>query len=178
MYDRNFDQTIIDAAGTNFNTTHQTSTVGLFNLTLPFLNNIPPEYLMKLRDEMPNSFQDFRHLMLDIINQINQKGLSDPAEINELVSAKINPQIRALDSEIITEAKKANLIGYGTTITTGIGILAGAFFPIPPHLLIAFGVTGTYGGLKAVADENIVKEKAKTNPIYFLWTAKKKAKEK
>ncbi|MBC8288189.1 MAG: hypothetical protein H8E42_12010 [Nitrospinae bacterium] len=114
--------------------------------------------------------------MVELKNEVIEKGITAPEEIKELIAAKLNPKISKLDSEINAEAKKANLLGYGSTVTTGIGLLAGSLFSVPPAFLIGLGVTGTMGGLKAISDEDTATTKLKSHPLYFLWKAQRKHK--
>ena len=69
--------------------------------------------------------------------------------------------------------KKSRILGYGIPIISGTAMLAGGALAAPITSILAFGVAGTVGGVKAAADYTEAHEKIKSHPFYFLWKVKK-----
>jgi hypothetical protein len=172
LFDRDYHDLILNKVGAKMNTKRQIATASMLNLTLPFVSGIPAERLMDLRLKIPDAFIDFRSNMLDIVNEAMSNADLDPNLIPELVKSKIVPQIRALDGEMNSTLKKSRILGYGIPLVSGAAILAGGALSAPITSLLAVGVGGAIGGIKAVADYEESHSKLQSNPFYFLWKVK------
>lgn len=138
------------------------------------MSGVPAERLIDLRLKMPDAFIDFRSNMLEIVKEAMSGEDQDPNLIPELVKSKIVPQLRTLDGEMNSALKKSRILGYGIPIVSGAAVLVGGALSAPITPLIALGVGGTLGGVKAAADYEESRNKLQSHPFYFLWKARKK----
>ena len=163
---------ILNKSGVYTNKHQQQATAGTLDLMLPFVSGVPAEYLTELRSKMPDAFLDFRSNMLGIVKEAMSCSDPDDHLIPELVRSKITPQLRVLEGEITSTLKKSRILGLGIPIVSGVAMLAGGILAAPITPLLALGVGGAIGGVKAAADYKEADEKFKSHPFYFLWAAR------
>jgi hypothetical protein len=171
LYDREVDSLIIKKSGIYFDNQNKQKIINTFNLTLPYVENLDHKLLLELRQNIPQAFNEFRAILLELISKIKLEGLNDQGEIKEIINQKILSYIRPLESEMKAAVKKANILSTAFPITS-LGVLAGIFLGVPPAALLPIELAGIYGLVKTIADQNAIKEKLKGNPFYFLWKVK------
>ena len=171
LFDRDVHATILNQAGVALDKSQQIATLGTFDLTLPYVDGVPSEFLCELRTAMPQAFADFRARMFQIVQAIHSEEGSHPSEIRLRVEREVVPHLRELDAEIQSALSKARVLGLGAPLASGIGVLTGAIFAAPISTLLTLGMAGAGIGLKAISEATAAKKKAERHPFYFLWKA-------
>lgn len=148
----------------------------LTKLNLPFIDNIPLEKVVELREQEHESFHDFRLVLQELCKEIETSTPSDiKTAVQQIVEKALKPQIRALDREfkrirthaLIRSVPRA-MLAFGTLITSiSVGI----------PLISALGSVATLKLFKDVSDEYAEylsnRMKLKSNSMHFLWRAKR-----
>ncbi len=173
VFDRQLDQLILQNAGVQLSDQKQLATCGVLNLSLPFIKGIPPERITDIREQMPMAFLDFRAKLLNIVSECLKSGIGAQDELQRHIQEQLAPNISLIDSEINGSLKKAKILCLGCPLMAGIGVLTGAILSAPVAALIGVGVAGALASVKAIADDQETKEKAKGHPFYFLWKIRK-----
>ncbi|TAK60554.1 MAG: hypothetical protein EPO24_06585 [Bacteroidetes bacterium] len=171
LYDRNVDALIINKIEGEKPDLKRQRIKEAFNLTLPFVSGIAPEYLMELREHIPAAFIEFRLRMMEFVLKSQKEGGYDEDEIKLIVEKEIMSHIRPLEAEMKAAIKKASLRSIIVPVTS-LGILAGTILDFPYALLLSLGIGGVYDAIKTNAEKTETEEKLKGNPFYFLWKAK------
>jgi hypothetical protein len=169
VFDRQIDQLILESAGVQLSDQKQVATCGVLNLSLPFIRGIPPERIADIREQVPMAFLDFRAKLLSIVSEALKSGIAVQDDLQRYVQEQLAPDINLIDSEINGSLKKAKILCVGCPLVAGIGVLTGAVLAAPVAALIGVGVAGALATVKAIADDQETKEKAKGHPFYFLW---------
>lgn len=147
----------------------------LTRLRLPFIDGLPLERVVELRDKEHESFLDFRLALQELCKEIET---SIPSEIEnqsrQIVERTLKPQIRALDREfkrirtrtLIRSTPRA-MLAFGTLITSiNVGI----------PLVSALCSVATFKLFEDVSDEYAEylnnQMKLKNNSMHFLWKVK------
>ena len=173
LFDKKYHSIILNKSNLYFNPQKQINTIGNFNLTLPYVKNIPPERLIDLKLKMPNAFLDFRNNLNDIIKDAMSEDINSKEEFENYINSKILTQISSLEKEIVPALKRANLWGNKFKLSVALGILAGGLLNIP--LVALFGVLNPILLKKweSSIELSATKESISKHPFYFLWEAKK-----
>lgn len=175
LFDRSVDSAIIASLrDLQSNPAVRLSPVDTLNLALPYVNGVPPDRLLDLRNELPEAFREFRARLVSIVRQTANADSTDALEMaREQVELLLLPAMRGLEAEMRAAAKKAKIMGYGlpavAAVATLVGATVGASFN--PIILAATGA----GVIKVVADLAGAREKASGSPFYFVWRAKQVA---
>ena len=169
IFDRQLDQLILENAGVKLSDQKQVATCGVLNVSLPFIKGIPPERITDIREEMPLAFLDLRAKLLKIVSEGLKSGIAARDELQRYVQEQLAPNLNLIDSEINGSLKKAKILYLGCPLVSGVGVLTGAILSAPVAALIGVGVAGALTAVKAFADDQETKEKAKRHPFYFLW---------
>lgn len=143
-----------------------------YGLFLPYVDGIPAERLLDLRNKMPNAFLDFRNAMFEIIYDLKSSGVEGNA-LELKIRRKIDPIIKSLDVEIKNTLTKTKIIGIGGALMPAVGSLSLTAFGIDPtHYagLLAGGVALTELG--SLASYLTDKRKQEANDFYYLWKAR------
>jgi hypothetical protein len=150
----------------------EASVLGL-NLTLPYLEGIPPDKLLELREEMPESFRVFRLKMNEIIGQaLNSTNKNPNDELKMIIDQKLLPQIHTLDADMKAAGRKIKILGLGAPAIACSATLIGAALLFPPAGLGVVLGGGTLAGLKAISDGEAKRIQLASNPFYFIWKAR------
>ncbi len=169
IFDRQLDQLILENAGVKLSDQKQVATCGVLDVSLPFIKGIPPERIADIREKMPMAFLDFRAKLRNIVSEGLKSGIAARDELQRYVQEQVAPNLNLIDSEINGSLKKAKILYLGCPLLSGFGILTGAILSAPVAALIGVGVVGAFTAVKAFADDQETKEKAKGHPFYFLW---------
>ena len=174
LFDRQLDSTIITEAKLLDTTNKQAKTVGSLNMILPYIQSIDTQKLVDLRNDMPDSFNDFRSYLVEIIKD----DLSDPnlsqEEIDFITKNKIEPHMMHLEAELKNAIKRVRAMSGSITAITALGALTGYHLGVSPSFILALSTAGAMASLTPI--DNLVKTKSniKLNPLYFLWNASRK----
>ena len=168
LFDRELAGTVLDELQESARgVAPQLASVASFNVTLPFVDHVPPERLMEVREETPEAFRDFRSQMYQIVKDASSLGQLSQDELQEEVNRRVRSQLRLLDSEMRTISRRKRLLGVGLPGISGLGILAGAILHSPPLVLLT--LAGVLAGTKQIVDAMGDETKQEANPFYFLW---------
>jgi len=176
LYDRELDALILSKANVSVADTRQQAVTQVLNLSLPYIRGVPPQRLQELRHQMPNAFLEFRARLLEIVDQsLNQADL-DSLDLRSKVDREVVPQIRALQSELESSAKKSAVLGVAMPVLSAIGVLAGWYLGVRPEVLLVPGLAGPAATITAAADFVSTRAKLRGHPFFFLWKAQRAAK--
>ncbi|MBS1616870.1 MAG: hypothetical protein JST76_00005 [Bacteroidetes bacterium] len=171
MFTRPIDAMILSKAGKNLDN----KGIETYNLTLPFLDNIPATRLYELRMKMPSAFYDFRNEMFVITHDLKNRGF-DRGELKIRVEQKVNPIIKSLEGEIKSALTNLGLMSIGAPIISGSAIYGLSSFGIGSssitNAFLTSGIT-LVGIANAVSSTLKTRNTVKSNPLYFLWQTKK-----
>jgi len=171
LYDRRVDAAIASRLTNSIHPGRQLSTVGALAVTLPYVQGIPPDRLVELRESLPEAFLSFRAVLSEIVRAAASAD-ADSEEVQRRAESTIRPELNKLDSEIAAEIRKARIKGWGSALVAGAGILAGGAVAGTAAGLVAGVVTGTIGVVNVLAESAGAKRRALGNPFYFLWRAR------
>src|SRR6185437_16238072 len=124
LYDRRVDAAIASRLTNSIHPGRQLSTVGALAVTLPYVQGIPPDRLVELRESLPEAFLSFRAVLSEIVRAAASAD-ADSEEVQRRAESTIRPELNKLDSEIAAEIRKARIKGWGSALVAGAGILAG-----------------------------------------------------
>jgi hypothetical protein len=174
IFNRNVDVAILNAAGGHqINEWQQASAIGSFNLSLPYIEGIPPGRLFELRLDDPQSFHDFRSIMAEIVTQsLDEDPLSAPQVARLAVERKIIPHIRAIEAEMESIRSRAKMFGLGLPLATATGLLGGAVVGLGVQTLLPIAMGSGYVIVREMAEIPSSLSKIKSNPFWFIWKAK------
>lgn len=168
LFDRKLDELILSNINSEIDF-QKSKAIDYHKLFLPFINGIPPQRLMEVRNKMPAAFKDFRSMLFEAIYDYEKQGLETDI-LNIKLQNKINPAIRKLDAEMKNALTKAKIIGRGFPLISGIGAL-GLYhlgYDIATFSSVLFGgITAT--GLTAAGNFIADKRLSKVNSVYYLW---------
>jgi len=148
---------------------------------IPFLNDLDPSDILKLRNREPESFVLFRSALQQALASFQEEGRAlDGERARQIYSDVIQPSIAAL--EVKMRQSRTNLLRNVTRTTVAwIGALSfGTYLGLmPDDLMTAAKVVGAtkvgadlLKGAMALGDAS---DNAKAEPFYFLWRLKKAA---
>jgi len=141
-----------------------------FELTLPYVDGIDPERLAELRASMPNIFKDFRNYLNDVRRDIQSKSKSN-TEFKEKIESHIRKEFRRIDTEMQSATRKFRLLTVGVPIVCNMGgLLFSQYGSILEAMAISDGVSLPFT-VKGAVDLKNVKDRVKTEDLYFLWKA-------
>ncbi len=173
MFDREVDELIINKARMLTDDRNQMATVGLFNMMLPYLRNVPFNHLQELRAAMPNAFLDFRARLYELVSEVITKDTINQAELKIKVEREITSQQRGLEAELKAATRRTRILSLGLPIVTSLGVLVGAYLNVSITVLLGLGISGPIAATKAIAEHLEKTTKLQGHPFYFLWKAQK-----
>lgn len=144
----------------------------VYDCVLPYVNNIPPERLFDVRNQVPNAFLEFRAFLFDLVSK-TMKATDNPAELKYKIDTEISSTMRKLKVEMENAKGKWNFQGLAAPITVvagslGVFALGGDY----SKLISAVMSTGGVGAMLSKWSDFISdKNKAALSPVYFLWKA-------
>ena len=170
LYDRELDaKTLGLVQPRDFDISRQIDAIMPLVLTLPYLENVPPELLQDLRIIMPDSFLVLRSNLVSIIRDAVRKDPENAIRIAQTEIARVVlPELSKLDAEVKAAAKKAKLAALGIPVSIGVGYLFGNVLGVIPSV----GALGF--AYKAFSDYIATLDLIKANPFYFLWKARRR----
>lgn len=146
----------------------------LYDLELPFLDRLPPEQILRQRNECSDSFEAFRTVM-DLCAIEVSKALdsgADEREVRLIYDKHIHGPLRELDSKVREWSKKTACVGTmgavlaGFTVTLMCGassLLTGATMSAVISLLFGKGLSERVNEL--VTDKTIINR----SPVNLIW---------
>jgi len=144
----------------------------IFNLSLPVIEKVPIDVLLKIRKGDGDAFERFRDSLRKAVTARMREGPNPTRVADEIRQDLIEPELvrvrqRLASAEEILQKKAVVGLGLGSLMTT-CGLLAGA----PPSLAVTGGVaalTSVVGsaGQKYIDDRREVE----LSDMYFLWKA-------
>ena len=147
-------------------------TIAPLSLSVPYLQGVPPDRLIELRESQPLAFLEFRRRLADHVRRATE---STSVVANEQLAADIErdivPQVRELDAEMRAAAAKARIVGIGLPVITSMGALIGAKLGLPSYLAVSGALTGMVPAVMAIAERSARVEQLASKPYYFLWRA-------
>ena len=173
LFDRDVDGVIVSEAHARVDESRQLAAVGVLDLTLPYVRGIPPERLSALRENIPEAFLDFRGRLLEVVKHSIAEGAKEKEEIRRRVEREVLPRVRDLDSELTGALRKARILALGLPLVSGAAVLIGVTAAVSTSALLAVGVAGGAGAIKAVADAVQADRRGAAHPFYFLWKARR-----
>ncbi|MBC7819029.1 MAG: hypothetical protein IAG10_19240 [Planctomycetaceae bacterium] len=175
LFDRRLDEVILQHATEEIDHKRQDQTIGLFNLSLPFVRNIPVERLADLREQLPDAFRDLRGKLHDLVTSGRDDAQSEE-ELSERVESGIISQLRSIDSEMKAALSRAKILYCGIPIVTAIGSLVANRVGVDPRLLIGGATAAAVKILTETASKAQTISKLEGHPFYFLWKARQEEK--
>jgi len=140
--------------------------VGSLNLTLPYLEGVPPDALVELRQNDPQAFAEFRLLMNDVVRRAQAGELSEPLE--QVAAREVLPHLRTLEAEFkaLRQTRRyATVFGLGAIAA---GALGGVMLGPAMGALGAVAVPAAQSFLGSFQKEGVLV----SNPFYWLWRAR------
>jgi len=155
--------------------TSPNASVGAFNLALPYLEGVPPDRLLELRQAIPAAFTEFRARLADIAERaIKEDGSDFQLRARTIAERELVPAVRYLDTEMRAAANKARILGYVSPVVASVGALIGEFvFKLPSSTIFSAVMAGLVPPIAAAAQYAADKKNATKNPFYFVWKAQK-----
>jgi hypothetical protein len=170
LFDREVDETILQQTSGQTDEGRQTASVGILNVLLPYVRNIPVERLADLREEMPDAFRDFRGRILEVVNAARDEVQSD-VELRQRVEREIVPELRFLDAEINAALSRAKVLQLGIPIASAVAALAGLKLGVDAKWILGGLSAASLKVLVETASKVETMAKVKGHPFYFLWKA-------
>lgn len=148
------------------------------NCLLPFIDDIPPIDLLKLRKNEEDSFILFRSALSKAIEEYKENGHSFTERDAQMVYADIiQPELAKLESKVKRAKRhfhndsRRKIIGWAGALS--VGFYAGLFTSNPITGSIAFGVTKAASELlENLMANSDAEESIKDDELYFLWKVK------
>lgn len=142
--------------------------VRAFNASLPFVEGVSPEVLVRLRHELPDSFQAFRGRMLHGVREASLAGSERGLRSLERELSEMN---RSLSAEMTAIVRKLK-VGLGApalvSAVAGIGVFLSSPASVPIATLL--GASTLAAGVQ-LSDYAAASARARANPAYFIWKA-------
>ena len=143
-----------------------------FNLQLPVLEGIPPEILIKIRNDQQPHFEKFRQSLrlaikerLNVLERSNATAIAEEIRKDVIIPALSDIEVR-LNGARDSVTKKAGLSIILGTLSTTFGLLSAN------PVAIGAGVTAAVGGTLAAGQKYIEEKRDVTlSDMYFLWQA-------
>lgn len=174
LFYRDVDRTVAKQyALLNSNPNSHTVSKTIYDFTTPYLKDIPPDRLFEIRNQIPQSFNDFRYFLYELVVK-TMKSTNNPDEIKYKIDQEVNSMFNKLQVEINNVERKWKVHGLAAPIIAGIGTLSLSSSGIDYAKIYSF-LLGTMGGIKSLTtffDTRSDKEKLELNPVYFMWKAK------
>lgn len=145
--------------------------------SLPFVQKVSIEKLLKLRQEEGESFQVYRDALSSTLNNLNA---SDAGKMRQAFNDMVLPELHKIDltmknaRKLLHESIRGNIIFSSGLVT--IGIASGLLIPEAGKILSAIG--GIKFGMDVLQTINqLLKEPASIidNKFYFLWKVRQQA---
>lgn len=145
----------------------------LLTLDLKFLDNIPYDKILKIRESESATFEDFRFAFKKACEDIKSLPRTKEfvREVKNIEEEKIAPELRKLDREFDT-IKKYRLIRSLPGGIVATGSIVGTIFTGSP-LFISTVIGGSVASLREYAEYFKEKSSLKKNSMYFLWRIKR-----
>jgi hypothetical protein len=144
--------------------------------TLPYVEEIPPEYLVDIKLKLPNAFLDFRATISEIIIEAVNEEPNVPIEvIRHKIDSKLYKLLGDLDSEMKLSIGKLGLDALAIPLVSGVASwqIGSTLFDLSSFVA---GSIGTIAGAVKPVSEFIQRGmEAKRKPLYFLWKAQRRS---
>jgi len=176
LYDSPIRAAIAGAIDDKRATLRQADVSESFELTLPFVQGVPPERLLDLRAELPEAFKAFRATMATYVWEGLKEIDFDIPTARErgrrLVELHVLPEATELEAGFKAAMRRAKLVGFGSTIVGGVGALIAHVSGIASAADIAMILTaGGVGALVGAGDLVRDASGGRRDAAYFLWRA-------
>jgi len=143
------------------------------NLALPYVDMVPPDRLLDLRNEIPGSFLEFRARVADIVAHALRDDPENASAAARIAADKeLIPAIKNLEADLRSVAYKTRILGYGLPGVAAVASLVGTVLGADASHTLTVLAGGAAMAVKAYADSAMSRERAPCNPFYFLWRAK------
>lgn len=153
-----------------------------FKHSVPFINDVSLDKLVKLRQVEGESFAVYRDTLSGTLKNLDIKDLTNQKRIKEILDDCINPEIRKIDLAV----KSSRTLLYGSLkqdliFSAGfiaVGIFSGFISPVFGQLVTTLGGYKFVSGLLekanklATGHDDILRD----NKFYFLWKVREQAK--
>jgi hypothetical protein len=142
--------------------------------TVPFIQDVGLEKLIKLREDEGASFQIYRDSLNELLKQLDDADLSNPKLVKEAFNDSIRPELHKIDLTV----KNSKKLLYGSVkrdVAFGAGFIALGLFSglLPPGIGQLVAALGGYKFASGVADKAVraltEPDEARENKYYFLW---------
>lgn len=171
VFDRDADKIIVDSLGeTSKPKLLGEAYVNSARLLVPYVQHLPVQRLIDLREDMPVAFKDFRSRLAEIMLDSYKEDPENATSIAHFrVEKEVRPSLNVLEQEIKAVSSKNRITGYSGALIASAGLL-GAFYGMG---WAAFSATA--GGVamlvNAASDTSKITHDSVAKPYYFLWKA-------
>ncbi|MBB5645912.1 hypothetical protein [Pedobacter cryoconitis] len=144
----------------------------LYEITLPFINNISSETLNSILDDEIDLLSNFRVTLKDVLNSTLDLGNND---INSIYNDKLRPEIETINRKF-KNIKNIHKLGTGTTlaaITISLIAINTDMATNFQTIFNTFAGTSTLGFLASEIKYRTEEDKLKDNPYFLLWRINK-----
>jgi hypothetical protein len=174
LFDREVDGLILSRAGSpDVDSWKQTSVVTPMRLALPYLECVPLDRLIEIRQAVPDAFLGFRARMFEIVRKAEKEEEKHAWMLaRELTRTELLPSISELESELAASLIKARMLGHGLPIISLLGSFLMHVGGAPDYAVVPPLLVGAGGNLKAQAELASGRRKAPRSPFYFVWLAR------
>jgi hypothetical protein len=147
---------------------------------IPFLQNLGPDAVLKVRDGEQDAFLSYRMAVGKALKAASEEKLSARI-VTEIYNDVIRPELDRLDARADKLSRRALFHGAGTAALCAVGLSIGLATGIVPAT--AAGVFGSFGGLSAISGMagglgslSQAKQELENSDFYFLWRLRRKSK--
>ena len=145
----------------------------LFQISLPYLKEIPFRELVKILEDNEDVISSFRKHLKELVSQSKKDGKT----IEEMKNDLVQPELDIINRKFRSVANIRKLKIGGTVLSTAaLGLMT---YPVAGFGPILSSILGSGGmGLLVRSQVEFLKEvdKLKDNPLYLMWKIKKKKK--
>ncbi|MDQ3819775.1 MAG: hypothetical protein M3362_19160 [Acidobacteriota bacterium] len=179
LTDRELDLSVLEATNDPAKKRFSKALIEGFSHSLPFIQNVSLNKLLRLRMEEGESFQVYRDSVSAMLKSLKP---ADSEKIKEAFEDVVVPELRKIDltikntKKLLRESITSNII-YGTSLVT-VGLAGGFLSPDAGKILATLG--GFQFGMNALRSlHQLMKEPGsiRDNKFYFLWKARRLADE-
>jgi hypothetical protein len=175
LFDRKVDCEIVNkASDTIALDKDQALTIAPLNLVLPYIEGIPPNRLIDVRNEIPEAFFEFRTNISEIVNKSMKEEPNNIIHAQITLEKEINKNLTFLKTEMERISTKNRILGYGLPAISAMGILMGSIANIDKSNILKLFIGGAGAAVKVASNHISDIKKLPLNPYYFLWQAKYK----
>ncbi|MBU7028478.1 MAG: hypothetical protein HXS48_16210 [Theionarchaea archaeon] len=141
----------------------------VINETIPSLERVPIETILRFRKEKADELENFRIEMRKLVTEIESNPWDSDfaAYINDIIDSTVNPALREIKNEIrgCKDSFWADAVKTFATVSP-LPIVGSIFSGIPEH--IALGIGASLGGLALILDQWAKERRVKRNGFALL----------